>query len=308
MKYRLKILLLLLCALLQASCSNNAVYTDESFAYDSSFKLRTDGDVVMACESARRALLGQGYIIETTSNDGVKARKAYQSESSQNTFIEMNVVCVPETNGSTIFASGVLTTYALKMSSSAASVGVSAIGSISLPIGQSADSLVKVSEVTIDDKDFYSRFFASADIILGDMQAGKVPSEPIIERAAPVAAPVPAPTQSSAPTTVPAPVAVPVQAAPAAVSEPISVQAPPVAAPEAVPAQATPMIAPEPLPVQETPAPQPESLPAQEVSVPTPQPAATTRSIVTEPESSPVEEAPMTVPEQFPAHLIESFK
>ena len=106
MKHRSKTLLFSLCVLLQAACSTNAVYTDESFAYDSLFKLRTDGDAAMACESARRSLLGQGYIIETTSSEGVKARKAYKSESSQNTFIEMNVVCLPETTGSTVFATG----------------------------------------------------------------------------------------------------------------------------------------------------------------------------------------------------------
>jgi len=200
MKHQLKILLLVLVVLLQAACNNTAVYNDESFSYDSSFKLRTDGDVVMACESARRALLGQGYIIESTSSEGVKARKAYKSESSQNSFIEMNVVCLPESNGSTIFATGVLSTYELKKSSSAASVGVAAIGSISLPIGQSADSLVKVSEVTIDDKEFYGRFFASADTILTEMQAGRIPSEPT---AAP-AEPVPDPAQAT-PATKPEP-------------------------------------------------------------------------------------------------------
>jgi len=210
MKHQLKILLLVLVVLLQAACNNTAVYNDESFSYDSSFKLRTDGDVVMACESARRALLGQGYIIESTSSEGVKARKAYKSESSQNSFIEMNVVCLPESNGSTIFATGVLSTYELKKSSSAASVGVAAIGSISLPIGQSADSLVKVSEVTIDDKEFYGRFFASADTILTEMQAGRIPSEPAAMPAAP-----PEPVQ-----TAPAPEDVPVQATPATKPEP----------------------------------------------------------------------------------------
>ena len=142
MNYRSKILFLLLSLLLPAACSNNAVYPEESFAYDSLFKLRTDGEVAIACESARRSLLGQGYLIEKASSEGVVGRKAYKSEDKQNTFIEMNIVCLPETTGSTVFATGVLSTYALKMSSSSASVGLSALGSISLPIGQSADSLV----------------------------------------------------------------------------------------------------------------------------------------------------------------------
>ncbi len=268
MNDRLKILILSLCVLFQAACSTNAVYTDESFAYDSLFKLRTDGSAAMACESARRSLLGQGYIIETTSSEGVKARKAYKSESSQNTFIEMNIVCLPEATGSTVFATGVLTTYALKMSSSSASVGVSAIGSISLPIGQSADSLVKVSEETIDDKDFYRRFFAAVDTILGDMQAGRATPEAVVEPAAPAPVPESTPLQ-----TVPAPVPVP------------------------VPAQVAPVMPSELPPVQETPAIVPETVP--EAAPPIVPEAA--------PDAAP-QEAPMTVPEHLPAHLIESFK
>ena len=153
MKYRSKILLFCLCVVLQTGCSSQAVYTGESFAIDSPFKVKVDADVATACESARRSLLGQGYLIESSNSDGVKARKAYRSQDDQNTFIEMTIVCLPETNGSTLFATGVLSGYALKKSTSSASVGLSALGSISLPIGQSADSLVKVSEETINDKE-----------------------------------------------------------------------------------------------------------------------------------------------------------
>ena len=152
MKYRSKILLFCLCVVLQTGCSSQAVYTGESFAIDSPFKVKVDAEAATACESARRSLLGQGYLIESSNNDGVKARKAYRSQDDQNTFIEMTIVCLPETNGSTLFATGVLSGYALKKSTSSASVGLSALGSISLPIGQSADSLVKVSEETINDK------------------------------------------------------------------------------------------------------------------------------------------------------------
>jgi hypothetical protein len=300
MKYRLKIVLFAIVALLQAACSNNAVYNDESFSYDSSFKLRTDGDVAMACESARRALLGQGYIIESTSSEGVKARKAYKSESSENTFIEMNVVCLPEADGSTIFATGVLTTYALKMSSSAASVGVSAIGSISLPIGQSADSLVKVSEVTIDDKDFYRRFFASADTILTEMQAGRVSSEPAAVQAVPEVAPAPA-AVPAVPEAAPAPAA---QAPVATTTAPAPIESP---APAAVPGPVTPATEPGPVPA-ETATPAPEPQPEPEAPAAIAAPAATSRALGTEPEPAAVDEAPMTVQELFPAHLTKSFE
>ncbi len=178
MKHCSKILLSILCVVLMSACSSRAVYTDESFATDSPFKKKFDDEVAPVCESARRSLLGQGYLIENADSDGIKARKALKREDNPNTFIEMNIVCLPETRGTTLFATGLLSTYALKKSSSSASVGVSALGSISLPIGQSADSLVKVSEETIDDKEFYQRFFAAVGNILDEKQTSKASREP----------------------------------------------------------------------------------------------------------------------------------
>ena len=165
-----RILPLGLCMLLQLACGGQAVYTGESFATDSPFKMKVDSEVAIACESARRSLLGQGYLIDVASLDTVKGHKAIKNAADRSTFIEMNVVCVPERQGSALYANGVLSTYDLKKSSSAASVGVAAVGSISLPIGQSADSLVKIAEETIDDKNFYSRFFAAVAHTLDEIR------------------------------------------------------------------------------------------------------------------------------------------
>ncbi|MFM7783403.1 MAG: DUF2242 domain-containing protein, partial [Gammaproteobacteria bacterium] len=176
MRIRHKSLPALLCALLLAGCGGQpAVYNRESFASDSPFRLDVDAPGATACDGARRALLGQGYLIEKSDAEQVKGRKAYRSEGDQNTFIEVNVVCVGEEVGSTIFANGVLSTYDLKKSSSPASVGVSAIGSISLPIGRSADSLVKIAEETIDDPAFYKRFFGAVTSALQGMRARAKP-------------------------------------------------------------------------------------------------------------------------------------
>ena len=49
--------------------------------------------------------------------------------------------------------------YALKKSPTSASVGVGALGSVSLPFGSNDDSLVKVASSTVTDAEFYRRFF-----------------------------------------------------------------------------------------------------------------------------------------------------
>jgi hypothetical protein len=262
MKYGSTILLLPLCVLLASACSNQAVYSGESFSNDSPFKMRVDGEVAQACESARRSLLGQGYLIENADSEGIKSRKAIRTEDNPNTFIEMNVVCLPETSGSTLFATGVVTTYALKKSSSSASVGLSALGSISLPIGQSADSLVKVSEETIDDKEFYGRFFAAVGNILAEMRAGNAPPEPAAEPAV-------------------------AETVPATAAQPAELESAPVAVPEPPPGQEAAEFTLEPV-VNQAVAIRPDPSPADETPV-------------VSAESSPVQDASMVAPEHAPA-------
>lgn len=164
-----------LCALLLAACGSKAVYTKESFAADSPFQKRVTVKTAAACESARRALLAQGYLIDSASAEQIKSRKAYKSEDERSTFIEMQVVCAPDSTGSTLYATALLSTYDVKKTGQSASVGVKAIGSVSLPFGQSADSMVKVSDETIDDKAFYKRFFVAVDHILMETRPKALP-------------------------------------------------------------------------------------------------------------------------------------
>jgi hypothetical protein len=279
MKHASKTYALYLCIALLGACSKPAVYTTESFASDSPFELKVVDDAATACESARRSLLRQGYLIEKATDENVKGRKGYNSADNPNTFIEMNVVCAPDIRGSTVFANGVLSTYDLKKSSSAASVGLSAVGSISLPIGQSADSLVKVSEETINDKEFYNRFFAAVDRILGDMRAAAKAAEPVPE---PEPEPIPEPG--------PAPmVAAPEPAAVQAAPEPGPVQvAPATATPASAPVQTEPATTPQPVPPESVPmtVPEPGALPA---TAPEPVPATVTGPTVPEAVAAPDE-------------------
>ena len=299
MKYRSTIPPVTLWLLLLAACSNQAVYTGESFAEDSPFKRRFNGDAVLACESARRSLLGQGYLIESASGEAVKGRKASRSEDVQNTFLEVNVVCLPDNTGSTLFASAQVSEYALKKSSSAASVGVSALGSISLPIGQSADSLVKVREETIDDKDFYQRFFAAVGKTLAEMQAGKVLSAPA---ALPAGVPEPQPAPEAAPT---------------AVLEPLPAPPEPASPPQPLPEPAASAVTSAPAPAQEAPPADPqEPLPGKPSTLPVLEPIVAEEAPAIAPDevtpqanpaaSAAPEPVPEPVPETLPDPVIEN--
>jgi hypothetical protein len=58
-----------------------------------------------------------------------------------------------------VFANAVETTYELKKTSGSTGFSVAGAGSITMPWSKGADSLVKVTGVTIADNRFYQRFF-----------------------------------------------------------------------------------------------------------------------------------------------------
>ena len=58
------------------------------------------------------------------------------------------------------FVTGVQESYGLKKANTSASLGLSAIGSLSIPLNSSSDSMVKVGVETISEESFYDGFFS----------------------------------------------------------------------------------------------------------------------------------------------------
>ncbi|GAB1387493.1 hypothetical protein MASR1M59_26410 [Melaminivora sp.] len=115
------------------------------------------------CEAARRALLSQGYLVQSANQELVVARKYYQPSPETHYTVEMRVVCTPETSPdaprATAFASAVQDRYVVKKVNNSASLGVGGVGSVSLPFSATDDTLVKVGSETIGDAQFYASFF-----------------------------------------------------------------------------------------------------------------------------------------------------
>jgi Uncharacterized protein conserved in bacteria (DUF2242) len=158
-------MLMLLCAL--CGCNSvtprpPAVYKDEAFSTQSSFSRDYTASVRATCEAARRALLSQGYVTKDSKADQINATKRFQPKDAAYTEIEFSVVCTPvNTAGdrSLLFANAFQGHYILKKSSTNASVGVSALGSFSLPLGSTDEALVRIGGETIASEVFYVRFF-----------------------------------------------------------------------------------------------------------------------------------------------------
>ena len=150
-----------------------SVYQQERFQPDETFSRLFDASVPDTCEAARRALLSQGYVITLARSDAITGSKRFQPEGEVHIEISFHVVCVPEgVDGvlATAYVSAQQDRYALKKTPNNTSVGVGMLGSISVPLSSSEDSLVKVGSETIPAGPFYDRYFALMQRLLADMR------------------------------------------------------------------------------------------------------------------------------------------
>jgi hypothetical protein len=139
-----------------------------------------------ACEGARRALLSQGYMTTLVRPD----------TSDSHFTVEFHIVCTAgddATNSSIVYANAVQSGYALKKSDTSASVGLSVLGSLSLPIRQNSDAMVKISSETIQSGKFYDGFFNLISHYLANVvRSMPVPGNTVDATPLPMPAPAPA--------------------------------------------------------------------------------------------------------------------
>ncbi|MFJ4066475.1 DUF2242 domain-containing protein [Pseudomonas sp. NPDC089996] len=224
-------LALVLAGVTGCSSKKAAIYEHENFddsgTYSRSFPVTDAG----SCEAARRALLSQGYIITSSGANQVVGNKSFQQNSENHLQISFNVTCAPDVNddkGSTMFANALQDRYSLKKSNSSASLGVGVLGSVSMPIGSSDDSMVKVASETVTAAQFYDRYFALVESFLPKPK--KVAKAKVEAPASKPEKPAPAlglPEQASVAPAVAAPASAPlVEATPAAPAPAAAAEAP----------------------------------------------------------------------------------
>lgn len=171
-----------------------------------------------ACEAARRAMLSQGYTTTVSTADSVDADKGFQPSPETHISVSFHVVCTGgegSSGTSVLYVNAVQDNYGLKKSDTSASVGLSILGSVSLPIRSNSDSMVKISSQTIPPGVFYDRFFSLVDHYLKTVvrstpvSDNDVPAEPL----PPLPSPLP-PTPAAVPIATGAPAPVEIGAVP----------------------------------------------------------------------------------------------
>ncbi|KQZ83746.1 DUF2242 domain-containing protein [Pseudomonas sp. Root562] len=255
-------LALLLATAAGCSSKKTAIYEHENFDDSGTFSRNYPVTDSASCEAARRALLSQGYIITSSDPKLVSGHKSFQQTGETHMEISFSVVCAEDGSAghhATVFANALQDQYALKKTNNSASLGVGVLGSVSMPIGSSDDSMVKVASETVTSAKFYERFFALVELFLPKevKEAAHITEKPKTDLGVPEPKAVPASLAPEA-AAAPAPAAEAPKAAevaPAA-SEPV---APP---PEAAPITTTPASEPAPEAQIITPPANPSDLPA----------------------------------------------
>lgn len=156
----------ILVSLVGCASSKPSLYHQEDFSETDTYSRTFSASDVASCEAARRALLGQGYIITKAQANLIDGTKSFQPDSDQHVEIAFHIVCAA--NGKTdrssaVFVSATQDRYTLKKTNNSASLGLSVLGSVSMPFSSSDDSMVKVASETIRAADFYDRFFSAVE-------------------------------------------------------------------------------------------------------------------------------------------------
>ena len=168
------------CMALQPN-ANASPNDNEEFISGNAYSHSFAGSGAATCEAARRALLSQGYIVTESTGTQVTGNKKFQRDRNSHAQIDFSVVCAPNSEGSnstTAFANAVRQSFSLKKSSTSASVGVGVLGSLSMPVGSSDESMVKIGAETIGSEKFYAQFFERVENYLDHSTPVKVEPEP----------------------------------------------------------------------------------------------------------------------------------
>lgn len=251
---RAVVVALVLAGLAGCSSKKTAIYEHENFDDSGTFSRNYPVTDKAACEAARRALLSQGYIITSNDPKMISGHKSFQQTGESHLEISFNIVCADDGGSehhATMFANALQDRYALKKVNNSASLGVGVLGSVSMPIGSTDDSMVKVASETVSSAQFYDRFFGLVEVFLPkpkeEKKAQHAPQQPKPELGVPEPAPVKAEVvvPAAVPVIVPEPAVAPVSepVVPPATVEPVLPAEVPVTVP-AVVAPVTPVVEP----------------------------------------------------------------
>lgn len=139
------------------------IYQRERFQSAAPYWRAYPAEGTAVCEGVRQALLSQGYLVTGHSALALSARKFFRPEPGEGVELAIHVTCVNQPGdkpGGIAYVTAWQDHFVTKKNANAASLGVNAVGSISLPLSAADDALVKVGVEMIEDPAFFERLHA----------------------------------------------------------------------------------------------------------------------------------------------------
>jgi hypothetical protein len=157
---------LLLTAALLAGCASSAkreAAAHGPFSGVAPYSKTVVGSGDAVCWSVKRALLGQGYMLDRSSEPGVlTGTRDYQPSEKVNVTVRLQATCADNRDGTSIvFATAEREESKLQKMKQTTSAGIGP-ATITMPAG-SAKVLGIIKRETISDPKFYNSFFALVD-------------------------------------------------------------------------------------------------------------------------------------------------
>jgi hypothetical protein len=162
LKHRVSCVSFLLTTALLAGCASSAkrdAATRGPFTTAAPFSKTVVGSGDAVCWSLKRALLGQGYMLDRSSEPGVlTGSRDYQPSDKTNVTVRLQTTCANNQDGtSMIFATAEREESTLQKMKQTTSAGIGP-ATVTMPAG-SAKVLGVIKRETISDPNFYNSFF-----------------------------------------------------------------------------------------------------------------------------------------------------
>lgn len=161
---------LLAAVLALTACGGNSLYQEERFAAQSRFRIELPASAARVCEAARRALLGQGYVVaRATPEDGLAliGSKEFMDDRDKPSVLQVHATCVEAGSGATLYASAVESHFRVAESKQKTSVGIPVVAPLTVSSTTISETALKISGETLQDDGFYQRLFAAVARELG---------------------------------------------------------------------------------------------------------------------------------------------
>jgi len=152
--------LLLLIPLLLASCGGQRSYAErEEFQSDPRYHRDFPVAPSPLCDAAKRALLGDGYVVTKEEAQSLSGGKEFQIEENRHAILHVYITCDPHGGGSTLFVTATEEHFDVKTSRKSTLLGIPMVAPISFGTRTETDNQVKTRGETVTERDFYERFY-----------------------------------------------------------------------------------------------------------------------------------------------------